>query len=129
MQKENTISVNRYITYQMFEDWIVTALEGGSNYWYFINNLPQSESEIEEMPFSMKFAHLIWKEKKRIDVYDLEDRKNQLGTIDLKSVKKALEMVCENHEEVFNNLMDENYDAIDADVLFQYAVMGELIFG
>ncbi len=121
------------ITYEMFEDWIVTALEGGSNYWYLIQDgaIPKSIIEKykeEKLPFSILFSKAIWIDKVSVSVHDIETEE-PLGHIDMKSVKKALETICEHHENVFDALMKEEYDAEDADVFFQYAVMGELTFG
>ena len=74
-------------------------------------------------------ARAIWVDKLPIKVYDEEQDSELLGVIDMKSVKKGLESVCEHHEDIFNNLMTEQYDANDADVFFQYIVMNELTFG
>jgi hypothetical protein len=121
------------IKYEMFEDWIVTAIEGGSNYWYLIQDkaIPKSiieKYEEEKLPFSILFSKAIWIDKATLIIHDIETEE-PLGQINMKSVKKALETICEHHENVFDALMKQEYDAEDADVFFQYAVMGELTFG
>ena len=121
------------INYEMFEGWIVTAIEGGSNYWCeipqesFNKELLESYKD-ENLPFSILLATFIWKERQTIAVCDAMSNE-EIGKINMKSVKKALEMICENHAEVFDNLLAEQYDADDADVFFQYATLGELTFG
>jgi hypothetical protein len=122
------------ITYEMFENWIVTALEGGSNYWCYIkhDSIPNSVKEKykeETLAFTQLIAKAIWVEKLPIQVYDEGQECELLGVIDMKSVKKGLESLCEHHEEIFKKLMKEEYDANDADVFFQYIVMNELTFG
>jgi len=122
------------VTYEMFEDWIVTALEGGSNYWCYIknNSIPtilKEKYKEENLTFTQMIARAIWVDKLAIEVYDEEEHSELLGVIDMKSVKKGLESVCDHHEDVFDNLMKENYDSCDADVFFQYIVMNELTFG
>ena len=121
------------ITYEMFEDWIVTAIEGGSNYWYSIQDeaIPKSiieKYEEEKLPFSILFSKAIWIDKAPVTVHDIETEE-PIGQINMKSVKKALETICGHHENVFDALMNQEHDAEDADVFFQYAVMGELTFG
>ena len=121
------------IHYEMFEDWMVTAIEGGSNYWYSIQDgaMPKSivaKYESEKLPFSILFSKAIWIDKLSIPVHYIETGE-VLGSIDMKSVKKALEAICEHHSEIFESLMNGHFDAEDADVFFQYAVIGELTFG
>lgn len=127
------IQHNVSITYEMFEDWIVTALEGGSNYWYWLKDgaIPKSSIEKykdENLPLSIIFCKAIWIDKEAIEIHDIENNE-PLGKIDMKSVKKALENICDAHQSIFSALMNQEYDAVDADVFFQYAVMGEITFG
>jgi hypothetical protein len=41
----------------------------------------------------------------------------------------AIQKIKAEHPNVYNNIIDEDYDADDADVFFQIAVMGEVTFG
>lgn len=121
------------ITYEMFEDWIVTALEGGSNYWYWLMDdaIPKScleKYKDDNLPLSIIFCKAIWMDKIAIEIHDIETNE-PLGKIDMKSVKKALETICSEHQSIFHSLMNQQYDAVDADVFFQYCVMGEITFG
>lgn len=121
------------INYEMFEGWIVTALEGGSNYWCdipkesFDSKLMEAYKD-DNISLSVLLAIFIWKERQTIAIFDAISNE-EIGKISMKSVKKALEIICENHGEVFDSLLAETYDADDADVFFQYATLGELTFG
>ena len=137
MSEENNkplgIIVRTSIDYNLFEGWMVTAVEGGSNYWF---DIPESSFgaltietyKADNLSFAELLSKSIWIEKETIEVFDAMSGE-MLGEINMKSVKKALEKICENHLDVFERLMSEQYDAEDADVFFQYAVLGELTFG
>jgi hypothetical protein len=136
MQDKKTLGtiVKVAISFEMFQDWIITALEGGSNYWCYIKDhsipkIVKDKYKEENLAFSELIARAIWIDKCAIEVHDQEDDSELLGVIDMKSVKKGLESCCEHHVSVFTKLMEEQYDANDADVFFQYIVMNEITFG
>ena len=128
---ENLVYENR-LTFQQFEDLIVTALEGGSNYWYDIREIPKGKAN--EEPLSTFLAKKIW-EGEEVKIYDLEesdledDEVEPLGVINLEKVKAGLVLAAEKQPHNLSNLLGENFDADDADVLFQLMVLGEVTFG
>lgn len=131
------------ISDQLREDLIVAALEGGSNYWYFIDK--DGKNIINpyinaETPFSVAFWRAI-KDGKSIPVYDketIEDweydnegEKELLGDVNLESIAKGEQLMADGYMNHFRNIMGENtdWDAATADVWFQLCVMGELVYG
>lgn len=121
------------ITYEMFEGWMVTALEGGSNYWYYLKteSIPKEILDTylpDKTPITIVLSKAIWIEKATIPIH-CEETGEKLGEINMKSVKKALETICDSYDSTFDALMSDSYDAIDADIFFQIAVMNELTFG
>jgi hypothetical protein len=60
-----------------------------------------------------------------LDVYDVENEDDVLGTITQGSLLKAMEM---RPEEALKFINEDDYDGDTADVLFQTAVMGEVTF-
>jgi hypothetical protein len=117
------------INYELFESWMVTALEGGSNYWYFIKSLPKRD-DLKGLAFSEALSTLVWKHNEKIEVFDIENEdEDSLGVIDKNMIVPALNMLSKEHNEVFTNLMNENFDALDCDIFFQVLVMNEITFG
>jgi hypothetical protein len=117
------------INYELFESWMVTALEGGSNYWYFIKSLPKRD-DLKGLAFSEALSTLVWKHDEKIEVFDIENEdEDSLGVIDKNRIVPALNMLSKEHNEVFTNLMNENFDALDCDIFFQVLVMNEITFG
>ena len=121
------------LTYEHFENVIVTALEGGSNYWYIINAdefkkyLPQIAGTFNALTERISKA-LYENSKFKMNVYD-QETDELLGTVTQESMIKAFKIASDKYSHNFNNILSDDYDADDADVLFQLAVMGEVVFG
>jgi hypothetical protein len=116
---------------QMIEDLLVTALEGGSNDWYWLSN--ETRDQIEKVtdkgqPLSIRFYQAIKKGESLI-IHDAENEDEILGHINSDSIQNALFMMATDHRDHFMDIVTENYDATTSDVFFQLAVMGTLTFG
>jgi hypothetical protein len=114
---------------QKIDDQLVTALEGGSNYWYFLPN-----KDIEEpLDFNRKSEiHYEFLDKvyqgATLVVEDLEDH-TKLGELNMATIKRGLEIMAEKYKHHFSDMMAETGDAITADVFFQLCIMGKIIYG
>ena len=117
------------IDFELFESWMITALEGGSNYWYFIKSLPKRD-DLKGLAFSEALSTLVWKHDEKIEVFDIENQDDEpLGVIEKSKVVATLQKLSKENNEVFVNLTSENYDAMDCDIFFQVLVMDEITFG
>jgi hypothetical protein len=121
----------------------VDALEGGSNYWYKIRHLPEDvRYKAKEMgqPVSEAIGEYILNGG-YIQFYDAEEEyddddyqekysdKGLLGTVDMNSILEAITIIKKDYPEVWENILDEQYDANDADIFLQLCVMGDVVFG
>ncbi len=120
------------LTYETFENIIVTALEGGSNYWYMLGDtkgIPKRNDMPNEAP-SQRIAYGLWHNKdSELPIWDLEEEDELLGTLTYDSVREGMQIACDNYLEEINMMIGEDYDAWTADTLFQVLVMGEVTFG
>jgi len=125
------IVARQEISYDMFEGIMVTALEGGSNYWYLIdlNDTGVSREKYEKDPHSVQVAKMIWYDRINLRVLDKEDEDVLLGEVNLTTIKTAFEIICSQYPQTYLNLIQDQYDTEDADIFFQIATMGELTFG
>lgn len=122
------------ITDQQISDLIVTAVEGGSNYWYMIAGY----QEPEVIDFR---CDTFCEDEKPHRIYDwplcrggaviFEDIEGEYKDLLLnrESIRKGLTLMAEHHNRRFASVMDGNYDAEDADVFLQLCLFGEVIFG
>lgn len=121
----------------------VDALEGGSNYWYHIRHLPNEISyKAKEMGQSVSEAigEYILKGG-YVQFYDAEEEYDEddytethsdnglLGTVDMDSILEAITIIKRDYPDVWENILDEQYDANDADIFLQLCVMGDVVFG
>lgn len=107
---------------------LVGALEGGSNYWYLIDTeINKFVPELKGEPYVDKLITAIQKGHP-VKVVDVESE-DFLGTLTADSWAKAEKLMIEKHRSHFADVVGGNDDATTADVFFQLAVMGELIYG
>lgn len=111
-------------------DIIVGALEGGSNYWY---NIPHLDMITRRPNMSMSES-IAWDalNGKTIPVYDIDEWDSEtdeygesIGGLSYFSIKEGLEMYASDG----GSLDFENMDAGDYDTIFQWMVLGEIIYG
>lgn len=123
-------------TNDLMDDMLVTAIEGGSNYWYLFTDDAVAivddftkRFQVTDKAFSVQFSKAI-QNGARIPVNDLEEPDEILGSISMESIKKGVETMAKYHHIQFNNMItDGGWDAETADVFFQLCLMGEVVFG
>lgn len=120
----------------VIENIFVTAIEGGSNHWYFVGE--QAHEAIrnavpfeDEPSFSMALFKAVLDYGVKVDIHDVEDEETLLGTINRNTLYDRLEKLHE--DEAFgwalDAELDEQGDAETSDAVFQYIVMEEVPFG
>jgi len=125
-----TIAVK--VSLEHFEEIIVSALEGGSNYWYDLNIDEFRKDLLGESgePLSSRIAKSLFENPNfEMNVYDVEDDSEVLGTVTQSSMLKALGVAKQDYSHHYHDLMEGVGDADTTDILFQLAVMGEIVFG
>lgn len=103
-------------------DALCTALEGGSNYWYYMPNIDDVDNIDGKSSAECVIIHAI-DGYSPIIVQDIETEE-LLGVISTKSIRKGLELFINN-----GHAFDPVMDAGDADTLFQFIIMGEIVYG
>lgn len=125
------ITIKKDISLERISDLLTSAFEGGSNYWYMIEKktspttweIDSCESEgkhyLCDYPLNPGGALLI---------SDLEESE---GThrLDLKSIKKGLEIMADKYPKHYSDFISEDDDADTGDVFLQCCLFGKLIFG
>ena len=135
MNMKVKINIEKEISRNTLENIFVTALEGGSNYWYAISSetkraIREVVSREEDRYFSTALFTAVMDRDLAVDIHDAEDNETVLGTLTLDNIKDRLQKLADSDDA--QHLMDElmeTGDAITSDVCFQYMVMGEIIFG
>ena len=124
-------------------DLLIGALEGGSNYWYFLPDLSmcpgEGEAKTKEVQEDSlgkewsKYAVMrIWEalhQGAKIPINDNEDREELLGYLTLESLDTSLSLMIEKYPWHFANIIKEDDDCETADVFLQLAVLGDIVYG
>lgn len=130
-------NIQREVSRDVLETIFVTALEGGSNYWYYINpdnykKVRDAVSVDEEDCFSVAFAKAIIDKGVSVEIHDIEDMENDepIGVINEESIMSGLQkMVDEGDGWALFDEIAEQGDATSSDMCFQYMALGEVVYG
>jgi len=131
------ITVKKTISRETLENIFVTAIEGGSNYWY---EIPDSEvdkikkavgkSKGDGKSFSESLFEAVFDKGIDIDVHDYEGPEWRLGTLSMSTLPDRLQALIDSpHNWALQREIDEEGDAQTSDVVFQYLVMEDIVFG
>jgi hypothetical protein len=128
---EISITIKQEVSPENINDLIVTALEGGINYWCrraimkrnedqsYVGVAPENQDKIKYASDLIGFGGvLVLCDAESSDRWELT----------LENVLKGIQMHCTNKKISVAELM-EDYDADDADAVVQYALFNELVFG
>jgi len=131
MEIKITIKIDR----QVIEDVFVTALEGGSNYWYYLSDesvfiiravVPKSE----ESSLSSAMAKAVLDHEISVPIYDVENEDEMIGEISLATIEDRLQKMCEDgYHETLKEHINGGGDADTADIIMQYLTMGDVVYG
>jgi hypothetical protein len=129
------IKIIQGIKREVLEDIFVTALEGGSNYWYY---LPQESIKAvrkavpkEVDPYlSTAILTAILDHDVKIAVNDADDETEVVGVITRGTMQSRLQLLAESKMKwALDAHIKEEGDADSADIVFQYLAMGEVVYG
>ena len=129
------INIETKIEAEVLENIFVTALEGGSNYWYY---LPRESvfavrtavpRDVEEC-LSVAIYKAVCEEGVDVPIYDAENEEEMLGILSMTTIPERLgELIQSDNRWALTDELNEEGDANSSDIVFQYLVMGEAIFG
>lgn len=149
--------INDLAEIEKVDNSLITAIEGGSNYWYCFNDYDIQKLNIwldkkgnRNKQFYYKFLDAIYQSNKNVlPIYDtvevedlnIEDFDNDsnalfnsiepLGYLSSQNINKGLKLLKKQHKDVFNEEFGNEYlgDCVSADVFFQYVILGDIKFG
>ncbi len=145
-EKQRAENMNKKLDSNDLINLFVNALEGGSNYWYYIKHIPREvEYAINHMGESSSEAigkYLLGGGK--IYFYDVEevgdgddsdalsvedDDKGYLGYVDMDKILDGITLLKRDYVDSYENILDGQDDANDADIFLQLCVMGDVVYG
>lgn len=127
-----TIQIKREVPEEVLRGIFTTALEGGSNYWYWLpdNVYTLIAAAKEEGKFFVDtLFDAVYKHGIVIPIHDLEEPTEQIGVLDKSMFADRLQACLDNDSWALEAELNEEGDAVSSDIVFQYLALGKLIYG
>ncbi len=115
---------------QMVADLMVTAIEGGSNYWVGSITLKDNDGHPNHgQPWYSDSA--LYERAFHIEVYEMDDMGalTEVHYISQHSMQVGLNAMASKAPGHFANVVSDQWDAETADVFLQYVVLGDIVYG
>lgn len=120
---------------QLLEDVFVTAIEGGSNYWFKLSRktneaIRKLVPKKEEEAYSMAVFKAVVYNGYVAEVID-QDNGEKIGVLDYNLFAERIENLRNDKSYAWALELEEqeNGDAESSDIIFQYLIMNEVIYG
>ena len=129
------ITINQSISREVLEDVFVTALKGGSNYWYYlpeesIKAIRKAVPKSEDPYLSTAILKAILDHDVKVLVNDAEQEDELIGIVSKSTIQARLQLLSDSDSRwALESHVREDGDASSADVVFQYLAMGEVVYG
>ena len=126
------------ITKSRVMDLLVTALEGGSNYWYFASDYKEPSNEsavpngewhsVERCPWGD--GHVVICDREAYHENGGTDVGIKTWILNEDAMKRGLElMASEKYIHHYSDFVQGNEDANTADIFLQLSLFGEIVYG
>ena len=130
------IKIETIVPREVLENVCVTALEGGSNYWYYLSDdavklIRRAVPKNEDPYLSTAILKAILDHNVEVPISDAEDEDEVLGYISKKTIQERIQKLSEDDSlkwALEREIRGEG-DADSSDVVFQFMAMGEVVFG
>ena len=130
MSDINIINRRIEISDELIEYILCSAFEGGITYW--ANNISCEDNKDMKKVGGWKDTYLTKTKKKDAVMYIHESETGEKYPITKKSIIDALQKMDTpeyNYTKALNRLLNDGWDADDADIVVQTACFGEVVYG
>lgn len=135
---ENTIQLQQNIKITRLADLLCSAFEGGIGYWARIEKYIEPSKPIDLSVFKddsilgqnvYKYIHYPLSPDGAVIIKDIESDNGKKYKLDMKAIKKGLDVFAQKCPRHFGDWLAENDDATTGDVFVQCCLFGEAIYG
>ena len=130
MSDMNIINRRLEISDELIEDILCTAFEGGITYW--ADNVSCEDNKYMKDVGGWKHEYLTKTKKKDAVMYIHDISDEQKHPITKKSIIDALQKMDDpkyKYTKALSRILEQTYDADDADIVVQTACFGEVVYG
>ena len=126
----NKITRTVEISDELIEDILCTAFEGGITYW--ADNISCEDNKDMKKVGGWKHEYLTKTKKKDAVMYIHDISDEQKHPITKKSIIDALQKMDDpkyKYTKALSRILEQTYDADDADIVVQTASFGDVVYG
>ena len=129
MSDMNIINRRIEISDELIEDILCSAFEGGITYW--ANNISCEDKEDMQKAGGYKSEYLTKTKKKdaKLIIHTVDDNKMPITKKSIIDALQKMDNPKYNCTKALGRILDETYDAYDADIAVQMACFGEVVYG
>lgn len=129
--KTITVSVISEISLDDIASLLCSAFEGGSNYWYYIEEEKEPKSFEFRCDEKRIYNHIDYplNEEGYLIIRSTEDSERHFHKFDLDAIKRGLNIMANKYPNYFADIINGNGDAETGDVFLQCCLFGEAIYG
>jgi len=127
MTDMNIINRRLEISDELIENILVCAFDSGSTYW--ASNISCEDIEDMKKVGGWKHEYLTKTKKKDAVMYIHDAETGEKYPMTKKSIIDALQKLDTEYPEILDRILNEQYDADDADIALQMACFGKIVFG
>lgn len=124
------------ISRDVLENVCVTAIEGGSNYWAYltmesVNKIRRVVPKSEDPYISSAILKAVLDHTLEIPIHDAEDEEEIVGVLSRKTLMDRIKELSSSKDFkwALENEIEGIGDADSSDIVFQFMVIGEVIYG
>lgn len=129
------ITLTKIIPRETLEGIFVTALEGGSNYWYYLSQdaikiIRSVVPKKDDAYLSTAILKAILDHDVEVPINDAEEEDEVIGYISKVTLQERLQKLADSSDSwALDDELNDKGDASSSDIVFQYMAMGEVVFG
>lgn len=129
------INVTIDIPRDVLEGIFVTAIEGGSNYWYYIGDeaidiVREAVTNKDGKAFSEMLFETVYDHGKAVPIGDIEDIDGEpIGELNINTFQERLQKCAQENMWAINDEIQCEGDASSSDVVFQYLALNDVVYG
>ena len=132
---KSVFSIRRRISRSVLENIFVTAIEGGSNYWYYLSDdavklIRKAVPKDVEPYIALAMFKAVLDYNVEVPINDAEDEDEVIGYISNQTIQKRLNDLSndEGLRWCLDKELSDNGDAETSDVVFQFLTMGDYVY-
>lgn len=129
-----SFTVTQTLTDEQISDVLCSALEGGSNHWYLIDDFVVPTTwEFDSEPKRPRSGH--WPHDYPLNpggalmISSPEDPDQGIKRLDAEAIQRGLAVLAEKYPHHLLDLLEETGDAYTGDALLQCSLFGDIVYG